>query len=199
MKYIKSVNEFQKLPYLCDIDMDSLLKTYNTDIYGPFDIRIERESFDINLSKSLCLDGKTIGYYLLGNAQLVEDGIELFQYWFDETNNGDNEYPVKNLKLLIDEATIIAYKGKKGIFSDFLWIAPEHRNKNYGKILIDYSLSLGDYVWGISNIGNGSNKFELIKTALADKYWLNYRNRISILEYDDTEHKFLVSDTKLNN
>lgn len=97
-----------------------------------------------------------------------------------------NEGTYSNLKYFIPKEQLRNYIHKKSIFSRFLYISPEYRNKNYGEILRNYAHTIGDYTWGIS-----------LKDKTAE-YWLNNENRITIMEWENKEgHINVLTATKL--
>ena len=172
-EYISKKNH----PYLCNIDMDEIIKHFDEKIFGPFQDKIDRKTFDLKLSKSLCLNDKVIGGYLLDQYSMLNTISDII-YWVEEK-------VLHNLKFYVTEDFINKYDGKIGILSDFIYIDKKYKGNNYANILIDYGKSLGDYVWGLS-VPNESTE-----------YWVNKQDRIKILEYKDDNGLVILTATKL--
>lgn len=172
-KYIKSISK----PYLCDIDIEKTIENYDEKLFGSFNDKIERKTFDKEISKSLCLNNKIIGGYLLSEHSMLSTVSDII-YLVENGNLSD-------LKFYVDQNILDSYKNKKGILSDFIYIDKRYRGNNYANILINYGKSLGDYVWGLS-IPNESTE-----------YWVNKQNRVKILEYKDEDGLVILTSTKL--
>ena len=171
--YIKTL----KKPQLCDLNIQKTIENFNEELFGPYQYKIERETFDTNLSKSLCLNGDVIGGYLLGKYSML-NCISDINY---HVNNGT----LSDLKFYINQDFLNKYKNKIGILSDFIYIDKTHKGNNYADILIDYSKSLGDYVWGLSVPDETT------------EYWTSKQKRIKVLEYKDDTGLVILSTTEL--
>lgn len=150
--------------YLGKLNVEDLEKNMIRDGFGTLKDHIEAGGGDLTISKSLYLNGKVIGGYLLCKFDMLKS--------IDGCIDNENKGIYKKLKFFVNKDFLNKYKGKIGIFSDYIYIQDEYRNKNYAKYLIDYSKSLGDYVWG----GSLPNK--------TSEYWLEKQNRIKIFQME---------------
>lgn len=179
MKYLKTYEILLEStqPYLCDLNLDELIKNFDENIFGSFQDKIDNEEIDLSISKSLCLNGEIIGGCLLKKQSMLES-INTLKYWID------NKY-FNNLIYYISDNKLNMYNNKKGILISYIYIKEEYRNNYYSKILTDYINKLGDYTWGISI------------PDISLEYWLK-NNRIKILEYtDNNKEKSVITATKL--
>jgi hypothetical protein len=159
---------------ICDLNSKYVKNHYDEELFGHF----TEEGMNKNLSKCLCKNNEIIGCYLLNKQSMLET-IKYILYYIKE-----NTY--KDLKWFIKKDDLNKYKNKRGVFGKFLYIGDEYRNNNYGNILIDYSKTLGDYVWGITAKGK------------MDKYWLKKQNRIKICEWMEQDGSIsLLTATKI--
>ncbi len=156
---------------LCDIDLDKCKKNRISDIFGDNDSRW----YDTNLSKSLSLNNEIIGGYLLKEYSLITN-IYSLKIRFQESD-------ITDLKFYLSEEELNVYENKIGIYSNFLYIDEKYRNKKMSKYLIDYSLNIGDYVWGISDINSTSD------------FWLKKQNRIIIATYKEELGDSMITST----
>lgn len=147
-------------PVLCPLDIKKMGEHMAKNNFGTLD---SHRGFNLKMSKSLYLNGEVIGGYMLRKASMMEVVNMVLKY--------KSEF--KNLKFFVDKDFLKKYSGKKGIYSDYIYIDEKYNGNEYAKILIDYSKSLGDYVWGGSEQGRTS------------EYWLNKTDRIKIFEYID--------------
>lgn len=161
--------------YLDKLDVKSLEENMIKDGCGTLQSHIDAGGADLNLSKSLYLNGEIIGGYLLCESDILISFKGCLKY----TKKGI----YTDMKIFVDRKFLNNYKHKKGIFSDYIYIDEKYRNKGYSKILIDYSKSLGDYVWGGS----------IPETT--SKYWLEKQNRIKIFQIDVDGHTELFTST----
>lgn len=166
-----------KQPKLCELNIEMVINNFDENIFGRFQDNIDNKTFNPKLSKSLCLNDEIIGGYLLGKSSILEE-IKLVLYWFKKDK-------LKNLKFFVGKEDLNKYKNKRGIFSNFIYIDPKYRSSNYGNILINYSKTLGDYVWGLS-VPNESTE-----------YWIEKQNRVKILEYNNSNGKVVLTATQI--
>jgi hypothetical protein len=172
-------NTESKIIRLVDIDLKQV-KNIFTEIFSSnhnFDDILWYQNNLKNHSKSLEINGKIIGGYIL-----VEFSIFDFMNCFSELLNNKI---IWNIRHFTTKDDINRYKSKKGIFSAMLGIEKEFRNNGYSKYLIDYSLSLGDYVWGLSD------------PAVSTNYWLFKQNRKKILQYFHKDGITVLTSTKI--
>jgi hypothetical protein len=157
-------------PILCDLNLEWAKNNYDEKLYGKF----SEENYDVNrkMSKCLCLNNVIIGCYLLSKKSMLQSLKDVIYFI--------KEGIYTNLKFYISKEELQKYKNKRGIFSYFLYIDKNYRNKNYAHILIDYSNTLGDYVWGVTIKGE------------ADKYWTEKQGRIEICEWKEEDGSISV-------
>jgi len=172
-EYIRSISK----PHLCNIDMDKCIENFDENLFGSFKDKIDRETFDLKISKSLCFNNKVIGGYLLDIHSML-DTISDIVYWVEKDI-------LKDLEFYVDQKFLEQYKNKSGVLSDFIYIDKEYRGNNYANILINYGKLLGDYVWGLS-VPNETTE-----------YWINKQGRIKILEYKEGTDVIILTSTIL--
>lgn len=149
---------------LVPVDMDFAKKHWD-EIFSDakFGFDAAKSYVDETISKSISINDKIIGVYLLGDTQLPE----ILSYY-------DNDFKDKFSYKLEKDANIENYKDKKGIYGIFLYVLPEYRNEGYGKKLIEYSQSIGDYVWGQHDLKLNNIEHWLKKRKLIGRiYYLN--------------------------
>ena len=154
-------------PQLCPINTEDASKNMIKHGFGTLESHTEAGGVDLSLSRSLCLNGKTVGGYILAKASMPETIKAVIRMYKSGL--------YKDLKFFVDKDFLNKYMNKRGIYSSFLYINEEYNGSNYAKILIDYSRTIGDYVWG----GSIPNK--------SSEYWLDNTDRIKIFQFIDTE------------
>lgn len=162
--------------YIGKLDIDHLEKNMIKDGCGTLQDHIDAGGADLNLSRSLYLNNEIIGGYLLCKSDILISIKGCVKY----TKKGYYE----NMKIFVDKKFLKNYKGKNGIFSDYIYIIEKYRNNGYANLLIDYSKSLGDYVWG-----------GCILNTISSNYWLEKQNRIKIFQIDVDGHTELFTST----
>ena len=186
MRYLRYFENMESLT-LCDIDIEWARDHFDPK-FGDFEGHLdpERGNIDVKISKCLKLNDEIIGCYCLSKITITECIFRL-KYWAG--GDGDleeDEIQIKDLKFFVPEKTIKRiFKGKDGIFGDYLYILPEHRNKQYADVLIKYSQTLTDYNWGITGRGEPEN------------FWINKKHRTKICEYIDGEGKVCILNSTL--
>ena len=166
------INENNENIYLGELDVAKLEENMLENGFGTVQDHTDAGGADLSISRSLYLNGEVIGGYNM--LKSIEGCIHY-------EKKGD----YKNLKFFVDKDYLKRYKGKKGIYSDYIYIDEKYRNKNYAKYLIDYSKSIGDYVWG----GSLPNK--------TSEYWLEKQNRIKIFQFEVDEQIQIFTSTKI--
>jgi hypothetical protein len=156
---------------LGNINLLKCKENRDSNIFGDIDL----DWIDLKISKSLLLNNKVIGGYLLKESSMLPN-IETLKKL---NNNGD----IENLKIHITNKELEIFKNKIGIFSNFIYIDKRYRNKNLSKYLIDYSLTKGDYIWGISDITTSD-------------FWKKH-NRIIIASYTEELGESILTSTKI--
>jgi len=165
-------------PVLCKLNVEQIRKLSYTLHGSYYDIDDQiKNFFNKKISKSLCLNNKTIGGCILEYGDMYDTIYDI------QDPKYNNFYYNINLKVKKEELN--KYKDKTGIFVGFIGIEPEYRNKGYSKLLYNYINSLGNYTWGVCE------KKEL------DFHFHN--NRIIICEYEDKEHNGIsyITATKI--
>ena len=133
--------EIDNTPYLGDLDKDLArdLWVSNGLPSENFDVSLEWTNEDI--SKSVYVDGKSVGVYMLGDYGLF-DYIDAFK-----EHNG----------IIYDfYEDVSKYENKKALNGVFLAVLPEYKGTGVGKMLIDYAIDLKnssyDYIYGFHDI-----------------------------------------------
>ncbi len=158
---------------LCDIDIEKCKQNRLVDVWG----EIDNMWFDLEISKSLLLNGEVVGGYLLKNYSLILI-LKSLKICFEE---GD----ISNLKFYLNEKELEVYNDKNGIYSNFIYIDKKYNKRNLSKYLIDHSIKIGDYVWGISDLNTTTD------------FWLKKQNRIIVATYKEELGESVITATKL--
>ncbi len=161
-----------KIPILVPLDINKCKENYDESIFGSFENNFIDKAFDLKLSRSLSLNNEIIGGYMLKKLSMIENIKYIYHFY------KSGEYT--DLKLFVNKEFLNKYKNKIGIFSDFIYIDKEYQGNNYGKILTDYSKTLGNYV-----------------PEETESYWITKQKRIKVLQYKDDVGLVTLSVTPL--
>lgn len=173
MKYFKTYenyNRFVLSQYDEEFSKYCFANILNFDM-GNYDSTIT-EHIDKNISKTI-IDtkiNKPIGIYVLGNISLTEFEKDII-----------DSYPAEMVRVeLYDNFNI--YKNAKGVYGIMLAVLPEYRNMGLGKMLIDYSGSISDYIWGMHD-----NKLDNLK------HWEKRRKVVGELHTDNKLQGYITA------
>lgn len=135
---------------------------YSWDVYSKYYV-------DKNLSVTLYDGRKPIGIYVLGRSNPTD---------FISSEQSDTNVKVKILK------NLSKYKNKSAVHGILLYVNPEYRKQQLGKILLDYAKGQGDYTWGGHAVHLNNIKHWLKRRELGAKiYTKNKNNRYELISY----------------
>lgn len=142
-----------------EVDMGIALETWKSLGYPVEGFHQISTWVDMNISKSIYVNGSPVGVYLLGTKSIFEIMNFFESFPLIQT-------PLEDLE---------KYRNKRGLQGIHLCVLPEFKDKGLGKKLIEYSESLDfDYIWGMhSNFLKNKEHWEKrrrIVVEISDKF-----------------------------